>query len=322
MADNQLDELKHYILLHGGNPNINKLPLDHKLKEYAKNISEMHLEQYDGIELPYIHKFQVFHGAKQFMGQNFQLHPIGWLPTRRLKRILNNHKIHSPLDVARLYNKAGKMVDPMDLPVDFTIPNIFGGRLSAQTVITDDSAFLEEMFPHINLYFQKILLSSTLTPVTTTNYVHELTHTQLESQKGVIEQYYNGEFLSVFLEFVHAYETNPAVFSLDYLNRLQHILVNFYSMFMHNANHPNPEREYTELDYYKDSRYTVSIVNAIAMLQYYLKSDDKMKKYIMKQIQAVFDGKMTVEDLLKKFDISFEDSLDPEIPKKILKHII
>lgn len=321
MSTLTMQDLYYHILLYGHDPDLSKLTLTQPITNYAKSISEIDLIPFDGRELSYISKLQLFDNAQRFMNEKFRLHPVGFLTDERIGRILRSKRIQSVDDIPRIYNKSAKMMNPFELPLNYRIDSVFGGSLVAQNVVTEDTKYYEDMLPKLNLYFSEIAMPKVLTTAAPTTLVHEITHSQLASQKGIIENYYNGEVLSIFMEFLHSYETDPTVFTIDFVNRLQNILVNFYSMYIYEAGRKNPEREYGEYDYFSDSQYLISIAKAIAMIHKYLNSNEKIRKSMIQGIQNVFDGKNTLEDYLEAIDIDLDSSWDPKYPLEMVKKL-
>lgn len=324
MSNITMTDLEYFNLYRGHNTELEPLELDDKLTNYTKGIYELQLEQYSKGVLPGISKFQLLSSADRFMNEKFKLHSVGFLSEKMLKKAIKKRRIIlDPKDIIDIYNRAAKMVDPFCIPLDCTLEDEFGGRLKAQLLnIDEDEELFRELLPKFNLYFSNILMPKTLTPVAISSLVHEITHTQLESQKGIVEEYYNSEVLSIFLEFLQGMENDPNSFSLDFVNRLQHVLVNFYSMYMFHVGHPNPEGPYGEADYYNDAHYVVSIIKAISMLYLYMTSNENIQNYMLEGIQKVFDGKMTLEQYLSTIDVDYNSSLNPKYFQDIMKQYI
>ena len=319
MSHYNLKDLHHFFLLHGYSTDIDKLPLDDSLLAYMKEIAEVDTSCYEGYSLPYVSKLQMTSNAKRFLNEKFRLHPVGFLSNKQLAKVLMDRRIQSVDDIPIIYNQSAKMVDPFLIPIEYDVNSIFGGSLTVQTVVTQDKSFFEDLLPKLNIYFTNISMPKTLTSVAATSYVHEITHSQLESNKGIIENYYNSEVLTIFMEFLHSYEKNPNVFQIDIVNRIQNMLANFYSMFIYESGQKNPEREYSEYDYFSDSKYLISILKAFQLFHLYETSSDSIKKYILEGIQKVFDGKITLEQFLESVDVHYSGSLNPEYAKYFVK---
>lgn len=69
-------------------------------------------------------------------------------------------------------------------------------------------------------YYCGIRLSKENTDLSSLSYTHEIIHTQLNHVEGLVNDYSNEEFLSIFLEIVQAYETNDTLLRIHDLGRL------------------------------------------------------------------------------------------------------
>lgn len=314
-----LNDLYHFLLLHGYDTNIKKFSLDDNILACMKDLAELDLTPFQGKEIPTISKFEMTHNAKRFMRENFSLHRVGYLSDKRLAKILHDERIQTIDDVAVIYNQSARLVDPFHVPIRYDLDSIFGGTLVVQNVVTEDTSFFEQLLPRLNLYFTHISLPKTITTITPMSYVHEITHSQLESYKGIISNYYNGELLSVFMEFLYSYETNKDVFEIDLSNRIENLLYCFYSMYLYQVGKENPDREYNEYEYFYDSQYFISILKAFQLFHLYDSSNDSIKRYILEGIQKVFDGKILLEDFLDSLDIHTVGAINSEYAKYFVK---
>ena len=86
---------------------------------------------------------ELFRNADRFMNDNFKLHKVGFLSNRKLEKVLNHRRIHSLDDLVRIFNKSAKMVDPFCIPLECSMDHVLGGRLVAQTVVTDNEDDLD-----------------------------------------------------------------------------------------------------------------------------------------------------------------------------------
>ena len=319
MGTYTLNDLHHYLLLHGYDTDVKKLELDDHMLQCMKELADIDLDCFNGNEFPFIKKFEMTSKAKKFMKEKFNLHKVGYLSDKRLARLLQDERIQTVDDVATIYNQSAKMIDPFQIPIKYDLSSVFGGTLVVQNVVTEDTSFFEELLPKLKLYFTHIELPKRVTTITPMSYVHEITHSQLESHKGIIADYYNGELLSIFMEFLHSYETNPNVFEIDLTNRIENVLYCFYSMYLFHSGKENPDRNYSEYDYYYDSQYLISILKAFQLFHLYESSDEKIKKYILQGIQKVFDGEISLEDFLEMLDIHYSGALNSDYAKYFVK---
>lgn len=69
----------------------------------------------------------------------------------------------------------------------------------------------------------------------------------------------------------------------------------------------------------KAGKYHVSPIKAFKLLLMYLEETNREKKEILNNINYIFAGKLSLEDFLKYYDITFENSIDSNIPAKLKK---
>ena len=144
--------------------------------------------------------------------------------------------------------------------------------------------------------------------------VHEITHTQVLEHKGIIEDYFNGEVLPIFLELLKVYESgNQNLMDLYDSNRFE-CLVDYFNCLDDSVIFPG---DYTEDTLYKCSMYAESIVKAYSLFIEYVKGSSLAKKYILNGIQDIFDGNLKLEEFLSCFGITFESCFNDQ---KLLKY--
>lgn len=74
---------------------------------------------------------------------------------------------------------------------------------------------------------------------------------------------------------------------------------------------------FTREDLLLDSQYLISDLKAYNLFIKFYYGNETLKEEIISDIQSVFDGYMTVEDLLDKYNITLANSIDN---KKLLKY--
>lgn len=182
--------------------------------------------------------------------------------------------------------------------------------------IKDESIFSGSVIEEIirktstHICFGGINLCQTVTEQTSSSYTHELTHTQLDHQLGIIKEYYNSEVLSIFNELFHAslLDQDERILRLNDSRRIYEIKTIIDSLCTNNNS-----RE----DSLIDSLYLVSNLKCYNLFVTFYYGSSSIKKEIIRDIQSIFDGYMTVEELLTKYDITFESSLNE---KRLIKY--
>ena len=172
--------------------------------------------------------------------------------------------------------------------------------------------------PFKTIYYKSISLPYTSTELTKLAYTHEIAHSQLNHVRGLIGEYYNTEVISIFLELLHALELNDGEYLLTAhdsirLTELKYIIDELNKYY--------DRREETEIKkvLLEGSLYLQSTLQAYNLFITYYNSPIQVKKEILSTIQSLFNQEHTLEELLSKFDISLESSIDNERIKNYIR---
>lgn len=176
--------------------------------------------------------------------------------------------------------------------------------------------FLTEPFKTI--YYKSISLAKKSTELSKLAYTHEIAHSQLNHVRGLIEEYYNTEVISIFLELVHALELNDGEYLLTAhdsirLTELKYIIDELHKYY---DRREEPEIKKVLLE---GSLYLQSTLQAYNLFITYYNSSIPIKKEILSNIQSLFNQEHTLEEMLSKLDISFESSINPERIKNYIR---
>ena len=172
--------------------------------------------------------------------------------------------------------------------------------------------------PYKTIYYKSISLAKNTTELSKLAYTHEIAHSQLNHVRGLIEQYYNTEVISIFLELVHALELNDGEYLLSAhdsirLTELKYIIDELHKYYDRKE---EPEIKKVLLE---GSLYLQSTLQAYNLFITYYNSSISVKKEILNYIQSLFNQEYTLEDMLSKLDISFESSINPERIKNYIR---
>lgn len=176
--------------------------------------------------------------------------------------------------------------------------------------------FLTEPFKTI--YYKSISLAKKSTELSKLAYTHEIAHSQLNHVRGLIEEYYNTEVISIFLELVHALELNDGEYLLTEhdsirLTELKYIIDELNKYY---DRREEPEIKKVLLE---GSLYLQSTLQAYNLFITYYNSPLSIKKEILSSVQSLFNQEHTLEEMLSKLDISFESSINPERIKNYIR---
>ena len=190
----------------------------------------------------------------------------------------------------------------------FTIPVIkeknidpFYGKLNE--VITFNSK--------TTLAYRSISLSKNLTDLSYLAYIHEITHTALTHQIGLVKYYYNSEILSIFNETLAAYEKedNEQLLHLHDKRRLIELKESIATI---------KNSKTSKEDLIEASCYCYSVLKAYYLFYMYYYGDQLTKDSIINIIQNTFDGTNTLEDNLTTLGITDSTIINVKSLKKYL----
>ena len=141
--------------------------------------------------------------------------------------------------------------------------------------------------------------------MTAVTYIHEIAHTQLASKKGIIRDYYNMEVLSIFIELLYAFELDANTFQFDLVDRINQLLVSYYSMYLYenSIDDDSIDDDYDDYDYCSNGQYLLSTLKAFSLFKLYLLGSNKQKNEILRYCQNVFDADQSLEELLSHKNI-------------------
>ncbi len=295
--------------VHGYDPVTDIITPNKTMIDFGTFIEDLHISERK-YSLGQSTKKEVLTNSKEFLTRHFKLHKVPYKGEIRCKidKFMLRHLpgIEEPL---KFHNKI-RYIDPFNLPVSFTSSSII------ECMVVENITFIsvDEFINRMLLSYRGIILPPQINELTESSYVHELTHTQLAHQKGIIKNYYNSEVLSIFLELLNIYESSKqeTLLPLQDAMRLTELYDELYRLELYHQG--SKEEPYDDL--IEASKYTESIFKAYNLfVEYYYGSID-LRKYILKRIQDIFNGNLQLEDLLTEFDITIESSIsNPKLTK-------
>ncbi|MGN1372297.1 MAG: hypothetical protein ACI4XM_08495 [Candidatus Coprovivens sp.] len=228
--------------------------------------------------------------AKTFLNYYYKLQDV---PYSIIKKILGK-EIHIV-----------KPINPLKLPINL-IENddIFSG--SVTEIITTTK---------FHIVFREINLSNPITEQSSSSYIHEITHTQIDHIKGALRDYYNLEILSIFNELFHAsiLDQQETILRLNDSRRIYEMSISAQELIEYHKGKSKTTRD----ELLDCCKYLISGLKAYNLFITFYYGSDKLKNDILDDIQSVFDGYLTLEELLEKYDITLENSQEP---KKLIKY--
>lgn len=300
------DVKKAYMLIHGHNTDFDLLELDQKLVDLAVALSmNDDYEETNFVPSMRVQPRLALKSAKIYLNNTFRLHNVFYASNFLLKIRLNGRIIKEEKELVSLYNKVGVSISPFMLPVKYVDMPYYYGNLALLTNLSDEEDFLKKM----KLFFERIDLGMKTNAMTSVCYVHEIIHTQVESLKGIVRDYYNSELLSIFCELLYASCENRVLLAETLKNRI-HLFFREYLALRDYV--LDTDRSKGEWNVIVASKYIVSTLKAFNLFEKYTLANESDRRYIIELVQQVFDGNITLEEMLEKVDVTYEDSLSYE----------
>lgn len=293
------------MLIHGHDTDVQLLDLNDKLVDLAVMLATTDDYENTGFDAVSIRPRLVLKESKVFLRERFVLHKVPYADEVMLKLRLHGRIVREEKDLLRLYNKVGKKVDPFEIPIRYVNEPYYYGNVSLLTNLSEDEEFLKNM----KLFFKSIDLGHKTNEMTGVCYVHEIVHTQVESLKGIVREYYNSEVLSIFTELLYANSRSPELFKETLKNRINMFLIEFHSLYDYLT---NQKKDYDKWHNIVSCKYIVSTLKAFKMYDMYVRENEFGKSNILWLVQKVFSGIKSLEDILDELGITYENSLEAE----------
>ena len=198
-----------------------------------------------------------------------------------------------------------KMISPLKLPIVLKpSDDIFSGSVSE--VISKEGCYI---------IFREINLSSTISEHTSASYIHEVTHTQIDGIQRSIREYYNLEVFSIFNELFHAsiLGNDERILRLNDCRRIYEMSISAQELKDHSTGISPMSRD----ELLDCGKYLISGLKAYNLFITFYNGTTEIKNEILKDIQSIFDGYLTVEEVLLKYDATLEASQDS---KRLIKY--
>ena len=215
----------------------------------------------------------------------------------------NNLTVEELVSIYDKINGFSTYIDPYDLRVNFIkSDNLIEGELISSVYDTLKDGEIETVFS-----FDKINLGNICTIVTPCVYSHELTHSQLQSNRGIVKYYENLECLSYFVELVVALELSEDEEVLKLMEKFIKVelikLISELETFKEKDN------------LYDTGKYLISTIKAIKLFILYYKGSPFMRLDMLSKVQKIFDGEMYLEDFLDSY------SINAKVDKEFVKYL-
>ena len=243
-----------------------------------------------------------------FKNNQITFHKVLLEKESEVKKVLDDFDNKDIKTYGELYERiidATKFSSAYNIPIKYRdVDDYMYGSLFWRLYSLNNEDFLSIMNP----IFNSVELSIYKTKLSYLAYIHELVHSQVDSVKYNIENYYNSEIASIFFERVAALQYDSTLLELCTLERYQSLLGSICNLL------DSKDIEKNIIS----STYIISTLKAEKLFDIYLESNDITRSIIMNKMQMLMDGKTTLENILKEMDITIENSSDVNILKKHL----
>lgn len=233
---------------------------------------------------------KVIKTTKEFYSILFKLHPVLILP-EQFRGIFKNY-MDSNTKTTEGFASLLSMYAITDSPFSIPVEKEFSFQEYASLFTYNTMGLDEEKLPIINV---KILM----TPPTNLSpcfYASQICGTQTDRIKGTIPNYHDQFILSILIEKILAYELNEDIFSSIENYRIAELKKDIRII----EAMPNDNRIWA---------YYISMLKAEELFDYYVSLSNDDKKDFFRTIQRIFDGEVSLQELLSKYQVSVDSEL-------------
>lgn len=245
-----------------------------------------------------------------FNANNIILHNVPMLKKVEVQSYLSSSQFSTKTDLQKVLQGLFDITNstsPLDLPNEL----IEGHSMIGRNV--EFVAFNNFGVVHDPIYCQ-IQLGKQLSSISSAALAHEISHTQLEDIRGVIKNHENAELLPIFIEKLYAYQIDNThnIFRQQENWRIKHLYEGI-SANKNSKNLPITTKENSFGELCGSYGYIVSTFKAYKLFDIYLKSSVDIKREIIADINNIFNGEITLEEILSKYQINNTNMIDRKL---------
>ena len=239
--------------------------------------------------------------AYKFLNKYFTIHNVRYLNDSKsnMDRVMRlASKTQNAEDFYRIVNFNLQNISPFDLPIEFVKYHSMASDTFKPYICTPVS-FTE---PNREVYFAKMVIGEQLTLLSSVAIVHEIAHMQQEKNIGYADDYLHRDVISILLEKIMASEVDKSGELLKLCEKVR------FSHIINCFNNIHDDECFSHVK---------SFLLAEKLFDLYQNENNKYKYF--DDIQSVFDGNETVEDFLRKRNVTIEKSQDHALLKRHFK---
>ncbi|MBR3362375.1 MAG: hypothetical protein IKG40_00445 [Bacilli bacterium] len=250
--------------------------------------------------------------TKEYYQKYFSLNDILYSSIDKLQKNMNYFSLSQ--NTTEFYDKVNSnltKINPLNLNIKLVGGHSMVGKIQKPLILCP----LDLSNKNRKVYFSNIELGNQLTKLSVGTLVHEIAHSQQEQNIGYAEDYLNKEIISIFLEKIVALEMDPTgkLLKISEQIRFNDILDHYYNLLL-NKQKLTSENTINNLLFIKSTFYAEKLFD-----MYLNERKQKNKDKYFSQIQDIFDGKITVEDLIKNRNITPGKTQDLSLLKRHIK---
>lgn len=298
----------HYL---GYKTGIEKVNVGKNLETVYQLINKINLENFSQLEP--ITLEEIKRDAIKFYEKYFNIHDVQYITESDSRDIFARLKdAQDTLKAFKEYYEMLKQISPYDIPIKLCDGDSMVGDVS-KVIITVPIEY-QDLLEQKPVPFSTINLGKELTNVSTVTYIHELAHTQQERIIGYTNSILNKEVISIFLEKIYALEIDPTGKTLAMSERKRFMYLAFLIRQVRCDGKLINLTDQEKVDSYSHIHSTLIAEKLFDM--YLQERKQKKKDKYFYNIQDVFDGKITVEELLERHDVNINKGKDVNLIKR------
>lgn len=210
-----------------------------------------------------------------------------------------------------------KLINPLDLPITLVKGDCMTGKVRKIVALDRDTGDLILKKP----FYSGIDLGEDLNKLSSAIYAHEIMHVELENAIGYTNDFRNKELLSIFIEKVVSLYLDPSMKLLNICEKIRFLYFRQCIELFRKIELGQIKTKYLDSDLLQYYIYVESSLKAARLFDIYLEfSKDKDRKTMLSYINMIFSGKITIEDLLKIYNLDNKTFENDKVIKKRLSY--
>ena len=257
----------------------------YKIKEF---IDKAHYENYiTGLYMP-VSRNKIKQIVKEFYNLAFKLHDVCILPEINSSLLLNYlEKDNKTTEMfLALVKEFTVLASPFYIPLECSIGSSGGYCL-------DCDGLDESKIPLINC---KIIIFGP-SKLSIGNYASAISGTQMDTIRGNVDNFHDRDIINTLIEKILTYEYDISLFC-D-MEKFRILAIKFTMQKLLELGNANPQSNYLW-------SALISSIKAEELFDYYVNASNEGKKQIFADVQKIFDGEMTMQQLINKMELTVD----------------